>query len=150
MTTSQVVEHLIGLFARRVVTPMAIGCVVVTGCASPLRSPVVDNRATVTYYARVGGVADDRATARVIELPPGSRTALERHAGLSDLFLTDITVLRPDCSEIASWTIDDTVFEGSIVITPAGVASRDQEDSGPEGSDANVSDLCPAGPDILP
>jgi hypothetical protein len=134
---------------RQVAVLVALAYVAVTACSSPIRSPVVDNRATVTYYARVGGVADDRATARVIELPPNSRTSLERQVGLSDLFLTDITILRPDCSEIAAWTIDDAVFEDSIVISSTGSAIREEDDSGPLGSDAIVSDHCPAGPDIL-
>ena len=53
-------------------------------CAGPTQSPVVDNRSDIAYYARVGGVSGDAATARVVELPPGVRTSLERHEGVEN------------------------------------------------------------------
>ncbi len=136
-----------------------LGLLLVIGtsaCADPLASAVVDNQTQRVYYARVGGVADDRAQARVIELPSGARTSLERHVGLSDLLLEDVTILDADCGEVGRWEREDTffdgppTFQGAIVIHPDGRVTRAEDDSGPAGTDAFPSNACPPGPDILP
>jgi hypothetical protein len=122
----------------------------------PNQSPVVDNRSDVAYYARVGGVSDNQATARVVELPPGTRTSLESHAGLPDLFLSDVVILDGECTEIGHWKPKDVFvgdgpgWEGSIVIQPDGRAVRDESDAGSAGVAATTSDRCPPGPAILP
>jgi hypothetical protein len=125
-------------------------------CGGPTQTPVVDNRSDVAYYARVGGVSDNQATARVVELPPGARTSLEQHDGLPDLFMKDVAILDDECTVIGQWTIKDVfvgegpAWEGSIVIQPDGRAVRDESDAGSAGSPAVMSDRCPPGPAILP
>ncbi len=139
----------IGLLLAVLVSTSLIAC-------GPTQSPVVDNRSEVKYYARVGGHVSDRSTARVVELPPGTRTSLEQHEGLPDLFMTDVAILDGECTEIGQWTVKDVFFgegpawEGSIIIQPDGLAVRDESDAGSVGDPAVPSDRCPPGPAILP
>jgi hypothetical protein len=145
----------LGMTANRLLLA-ALFSTSLVACAGPNQSPVVDNRSNVAYYARVGGVSDDQATARVVELPPGARTSLVQHAGLPDLFMTDVAILDGQCTEIGHWEVKDVFvgegpgWEGSIIIQPDGLAVWDESDPGSAGSQAVASDRCPPGPSILP
>jgi hypothetical protein len=129
-------------------TGLAAMALLLVACSGST-SPVVVNRSDQAYFARVGGVADDAATARVIVVPPGSRVSLEDLAGLPTLFLTDVTVLDGTCAEVATWTVDDEQFLGAVVIDESGHATHDADDRA-DGTEATASSHCPPGPDILP
>jgi hypothetical protein len=120
-------------------------------CVRGQVDPVVDNRTSEPVYIRVGGVVDDAAKARVIVVPPQTRTSLTEVRGLPTMFLTDVTMLAAaDCRELAQWSIDDELFTGAIVVRAGGSVEHRPDDSGSEGSPADESDQCPPGPDVLP
>lgn len=82
----------------------------------------------------------------MLELLPGRRVSLETHVGFEYMFLTDVAILGPDCSVLASWYEGEECV-GSIVIEADGRIARGEHESA--GEPAKVSTHCPAGPDII-
>jgi hypothetical protein len=86
----------------------------------------------------------------MIALPAHSRTSLTEARGLPRLTLTDITLLKVDCTKLGHWPIDVLPFRGAIVIEPGGSTERRDDEAGPAGVPGEASDVCPIGPDTLP